>query len=135
VYGSDGKTDRVAPSWISHTATDLLKLHTTETKPNRNPNTNLTPKANRTKLYLLTVHGVADPGCSNSVAFASFDNMGCKLFSVLSVVCILQVHIHFEQSLFMLEIWLYSKANKYQSSLIIFHQAPCLGHSDRPHPL
>jgi len=26
-------------SWISHTATGLLKLHTTETKPNPNPNT------------------------------------------------------------------------------------------------
>ena len=38
------------------------------------------------------MHGVADPGCGNSVAFASFDNMGCKLCSVLSVVCILQVH-------------------------------------------
>jgi len=34
-----GKTDNVTPSRISHTTMGLPKLHTTETKTNRNPNT------------------------------------------------------------------------------------------------
>jgi len=44
-----GKTDRLLPpSRISHTATGLLKIRTTENKPNPNPNINPNPNPNPT---------------------------------------------------------------------------------------
>jgi len=46
---------------ISHTATGLLKIHTTESKPNHNTNPNPNP-TNLTKPYVLRVYGVADQG-------------------------------------------------------------------------
>jgi len=57
------------PSRIcSHTATGLLKIRTSETKPYPNPDTNhnLNPNptypTNPTKPKVVTVYGVADPG-------------------------------------------------------------------------
>jgi len=37
------------PSWISHTATGLINIHTTETKPFPNPNTDPNPNPYPTK--------------------------------------------------------------------------------------